>query len=156
MEKSKYFTTLDLRSAYWQVPLDPETANKTGFVTGRGSWKFKVLLYGLTNSPAVFQRLMDLVLTELTWEAYIDNIFVESLEQHFRCLKAVLDRLRQAGLKLKMSKCHLFQIHMAFHGFVLSARGGRAKPRKCAGCGGQAKANNTHPDEMVCCLSIII
>ena len=55
---AKYFSTLDLRQGYWQVENDPETADKTTFITRRGAFKFKVLPFGLTNAPAVFQRLM--------------------------------------------------------------------------------------------------
>ena len=53
----------------WQVENDPETADKTTFITRKGAFKFKVLPFGLCNAPAVFQRLMNLVMRGLTWEA---------------------------------------------------------------------------------------
>ena len=59
---SKYFSTLDLRSFFWQVAMDPKDSDKTAFVTRKGHYRFKVLSFGLANSPSVFQRLMDLVL----------------------------------------------------------------------------------------------
>ena len=63
---SRFFSSLDLRSEYWQVAIDPESADKTAFVTRKGIFRFKVLSFGLTNVPALFQRLMDLVLAGLT------------------------------------------------------------------------------------------
>ena len=60
----KYLSTLDLRSEYWQVVNVSSTADKTSFVTRRGTFKFKVLSFGLSNAPAIFQRLMDLVLAD--------------------------------------------------------------------------------------------
>ena len=65
---SKFFSSLDLRSGYWQAAIDPGSADKTAFVTRRGTFRFKVFSFGLTNAPALFQRLMDLVLAGLTWE----------------------------------------------------------------------------------------
>jgi hypothetical protein len=86
---AKYFSSLDLRSGYWQVENDPATADKTTFITRRGAFKFNVLPFGLSNAPAIFQRLMNLVLQGLTWEAclvFIDDILVMSttFQQHQR------------------------------------------------------------------------
>ena len=102
----KYFSTLDLRQGYWQVENDPETADKTTFITRRGAFKFKVLPFGLSNAPAVFQRLMNMVMQGLTWEAclvFLDDIIVISstFEQHPERLNAVFERLRSANLKIK-------------------------------------------------------
>ena len=122
---SKYFSTLDLRQGYWQVENDPESADKTSFVTRRGSFRFKVLPFGLSNAPAIFQRLMNLVMRGLTWEAclvFLDDIVVmsSSFEQHLERLRAVLGRLKVANLKLKPSKCKLFQLRVKFLGSIVS------------------------------------
>jgi len=50
-----YFSTLDLRAGYWQTAMDEIDADKTAFVTRRGTFKFKVLSFGLANAPALFQ-----------------------------------------------------------------------------------------------------
>ena len=132
---ARYFSTLDLRQGYWQVENDPETADKTTFITRKGAFKFKVLPFGLSNAPAVFQRLMNLVMQGLTWEAclvFLDDIIVMSstFEQHLERLNAVFNRLRSANLKLKPSKCKLFQLKVKFLGSVVSEKGIEPDPDK--------------------------
>ena len=132
---AKFFSTLDLRQGYWQVENDPETADKTTFITRKGAFKFKVLPFGLSNAPAVFQRLMNLVMRGLTWEAclvFLDDIVVMSttFEQHLERLRAVFGRLRSANLKLKPSKCKLFQLKVKFLGSIVSANGIEPDPDK--------------------------
>jgi hypothetical protein len=58
---ARFFSTLDLRSGYWQVEIEKSDRDKTAFVTRMGPFKFKVLSFGLTNAVSVFQRLMDKV-----------------------------------------------------------------------------------------------
>ena len=65
---SKFFSSLDLRSGYWQAAIDPESADKTAIVTRIGIFRFKILSFDLANVPALFQRLMDLLLAGLTWD----------------------------------------------------------------------------------------
>jgi len=76
---SSWFGILDLRSSFYQIPLADADRDKTAFITRRGQWRFCSLPMGLSNSPATFQRLMDMVLRGLTWESvlvYIDDIVV--------------------------------------------------------------------------------
>ena len=132
---ARYFSTLDLRQGYWQVENDPESSDKTTFITRKGSFKFKVLPFGLSNAPAVFQRLMNMVMQGLTWEAclvFLDDIIVISstFEQHLERLNAVFQRLKTANLKLKPSKCRLFQIKVKFLRSVVSADGIEPDPDK--------------------------
>ena len=63
---SKFFSSPDFRLGYWQAAIDQEPVDKTAFVTRRGTFRFKVLSFGLTNAPTLFQRLIDLILTGLT------------------------------------------------------------------------------------------
>jgi len=132
---ARYFSTLDLRSGYWQTAMDERDADKTAFITRRGVFRFKVLSFGLANAPALFQRLMDYVLAGLTWEiclVYLDDIIIwaSSFEDHLLRLTRVLQRLRDANLKLKPSKCRLFQHKVGFLGHVVSAAGIEPDPEK--------------------------
>jgi len=67
LQESSWFSTLDLRSGYWQVRQNPADADKTALITRRGSFRFKVLSFSLSGAPSYFQRLIDLVLAGLTW-----------------------------------------------------------------------------------------
>ena len=86
--KAQWFTTLDLASGFWQIPLDPETKEKTTFVTNNSrQFNFWVLPFGLVNAPSTYQHVMTQVLHGLNWKillCYIDNIiiFSKSLEEH--------------------------------------------------------------------------
>jgi len=95
---SKFFSTLDLLSGYWQVLLSPEAQNKAAFITRDGLWKWKVLPFELTSAPATFQRLMEQVLSRLRWKTlliYLDDVIVISpnFEIHVSRLREVFDRL---------------------------------------------------------------
>ena len=121
-------TTLDCLAGYWQVPMDPRDADKTAFSTTHGHYEFAVMPFGLTNAPATFQRLMNRVFAGLLNNfvlVYIDDIvvFSKTTEQHFEHLQIVFDRLRKAGLRLKIKKCKLFQTQIDFLGHTVSAKG---------------------------------
>ena len=100
---SWWFSTLNLLCGFWQVETDKKDRQKTGFCTQDrlGLFKFKVMPFGLCNAPAMFQRLMDLVLEGIQWKSclvYIDDIVIvgKSFEQHLQKLELVLERLKQA------------------------------------------------------------
>lgn len=125
---SVLFSTLDLLSGYWQVPLDQDAQDKAAFVTRGGLWKWKVLPFGLTSAPASFERLMEQVLKGLQWKnllLYLDDIIVFStdFDTHLERLETVLQRFRTANLKLKPSKCELLQKEVKFLGYVVSSHG---------------------------------
>jgi len=68
---SKFCSTLDLLSGYWQVPLSPDAQDKAAFITRGGLWKWKVLSFGLRSTPATFQRLMEQALSGLHWKTLL-------------------------------------------------------------------------------------
>ena len=132
---SRWFTTLDLLSGYWQVEVAEEDKEKTAFCTTEGLFQFRVLPFGLCNGPASFQRLMDLVLSGLQWSqclVYLDDIIVlgRSFEEHIRNLDCVFQRLRESGLRLKPSKCVFFQEEVKYLGHIISREGVATDPDK--------------------------
>ena len=132
---SKYFSTLDLASGYWQVEVEEADREKTAFSTRDGHYEFNVMPFGLTNAPATFQRLMQCVLSGLTYEQcliYLDDIVVfgGSFQQHLERLKTVFLHLKKAGMKLKPSKCHFMRSGVRYLGHVVSRGGIQADPEK--------------------------
>ena len=132
---TKFFSTLDLGSGFWQVQVHPDSRAKTAFVTSQGLHEFRVMPIGLTNAPAVFQRLMQRVLMDLNQNndadfvtVYIDDILVysETLEQHLDHLKMVMDQLIQTELKLKPSKCLFVRQEVSYLGHVITPKGLKA------------------------------
>ena len=108
---AKWFSTLDLKSGYWQVPITEQDKAKTTFRTSSGQlFEFNQVPFGLCNAPATFSCLMDRVLAGLHWETclfYLDDIIVFSStwEEHLTRLRQVFKRLRHANLKLGADKC---------------------------------------------------
>ena len=132
---ASWFTTLDLRAGYHNVPIAESSRDVTAFVTRKGSWRYKTMPFGLTTAPAVMQRLMDLVLTGLTLETclvYLDDciVFGRSFDELYNRLAQVLQRFADAGLKLKPSKCSFFQRRVSFLGHVISEEGLEMQPDK--------------------------
>lgn len=125
---SKWFSTLDLKSGYWQVGMHPDDKEKTAFTTGCGLYQFTVMPFGLCNAPATFERLMEFVLRGLTWKTclvYLDDVMVmgRNFEEHLRNLQEVFDRFQAANLKLNPKKCALFQKEVEFLGHIVSEKG---------------------------------
>ena len=131
---AKYFTSLDLKSGYWQVLMDEADKEKTAFTCHRGLFQFNVMPFGLSNAPAIFQELMSIVLADLDQFAiaYLDDIliFSSSLDEHLGHIQQVFDRLRQHDLRLKLKKCHFLQAETNYLGFVINQNGIKPDPKK--------------------------
>ena len=130
------FSSLDLQSGYHQISIPEQDRTKTAFVTHSGQYQYKVMPFGLTNAPSAFQRVMNDVFHDMIKEGfvliYLDDILVvsSSEEEHQRHLRAVLSRLRDKQLKIKLSKCELFQPQLKFLGHIISAAGIAVDPEK--------------------------
>ena len=135
LKGAKIFSTLDLKSGYWQVPIKEEHKSKTAFWTSSGQlFEFNQLPFGLCNALATFSRLMDNVLSGLSWEVclyYLDDIIVFSRdwEEHLQQLRMVLSRLREANLRLGHKKCTLAQSSVTFLGHLVFEDGLQPDPR---------------------------
>ena len=132
---SKWFSTLDLRSGFFQVGLDQESRPLTAFcIPGSGMWQFKVVPFGSMTSPACFERVMERVFSGLTFVSlliYLDDIIVfgKTFDVHLRNLE-VLKRLVGANLKLNPEKCIFFQSQVSFLGHLVSDSGIAVDPEK--------------------------
>ena len=132
---ARLFSTLDMCSGYWQVEVDPTDRPKTAFVTKKGLFQFKVMPFGLCNAPATFERLVETILSGLQWEIcliYLDDIIViaKSFDEMMQNLEKIFSRLKEAGLKLKSSKCLLFSETVEYLGHVISNQGVATDPKK--------------------------
>ena len=132
---SHWFSCMDLNSEYWQIPMAGQDKDKTAFTTSYGLYQFTVMPFGLANAPSTMERLMEDVLRGLQWEEcllYMDDIIVPgtTVEQNLDRLERVLQRLREANLKLKPSKCHFLQKNVQFLGHVVEAGGVRTDLEK--------------------------
>ena len=133
---ARYFSNVDLKAGYFQIPVAEKDRPKTAFsFPGGGLWQFKRMPMGMSNSAPVFERLMEKVLSGLTWKiclVYLDDIiiFSKSFESHIENLQEVFLRLREANLKLSPKKCHFFQKKVKFLGHVVSEEGVATDPAK--------------------------
>ena len=115
--------------------MHPGSQEKTAFATHSGLYEFTVMPFGLCNSPATFQRLMETVLSGLTQKSclvYIDDVLVmgKTFEEHLANLMEVFERLRAAGLRLKLVKCIFGGDKVVYLGFVVSRNGISPDPQK--------------------------
>jgi len=123
--RSKWFTTMDLMSGFWQVSVKPEHRHKTAFITSRGLYEFLVMPFGLCNAPSTFQRLMDKVIKpeyRKFVESYIDDIIIHSntWEEHLEQVEKVLQLFIDHDLTVKLSKCNFFQAVVRFLGHLIT------------------------------------
>lgn len=123
LSESRLFSTIDLSSGFWQVPLSENAKPKTAFQTRKGHFQFTVMPFGLCNAPSTFQRLMNRVTEGLEMPTYLDDVIVGTTDNflhHVSRLRELFCRLRSAGLKLKVSKCHFGKKSIRYLGFILA------------------------------------
>ena len=114
LQGSQWFSSLNLKSGYWLVKMDEEGKPLTACTVGPlGFYECKRMPFQLTNTPTTFQRLMETCLRDLNLHwciIYLDDIVILSkdLESQLKRLEAVFQKLEEARLKLKPSKCELF------------------------------------------------
>ncbi|KAG6465497.1 hypothetical protein O3G_MSEX015187 [Manduca sexta] len=109
----KYYTSLDLKSGYYQIKVKENSIAKTAFITPDGHYEFKRMPFGLCNGPSVFQRLMNTVLGKLRFDrviCYMDDLLIatDSINENIIRLEEVLKVLQDNGLTINLTKCHFF------------------------------------------------
>ena len=130
---SKLFSTFNLTSGYFRIPLKREDIPKSAFVCKYGHFEMTRMPFGLNNAALTFQRTLEMALQGLQWVTcliYIDDIIVfgKNFEEHINRVEEVLERIEAAGLKLKPAKCVLLQQEVVFLGHIVSGEGVKPSP----------------------------
>jgi transposase InsO family protein len=125
---AKIFTQLDLRDAYHRIRIKKGDEWKTAFRTRYGHYEYQVMPFGMANAPATFQAYINKALSDLLdvcCVVYLDDILIysESLEEHRRTVRMVLERLRKYRLYAKLSKCAFEVDTVNFLGYVVNPEG---------------------------------
>ena len=135
--RAQYFSTLDLAAGYWQIGMAPDDIEKTAFTTISSHFEFVRMPFGLCNAPPRCQQLMDFLLAGLQWEiclCYLDDIIIypRTFTDHLSNLRTVFERLRAAGLKVRLTKCTFCRSEVPYLGHIISKDGIKADPSKIA------------------------
>lgn len=137
LKNAKFLSTLDLKSAFWQIPLDVNSKEKTAFaVPGKGLFHFKVMPFGLVNASQSQQRLMDMLFhsrDNKVW-AYLDDIVICSatFREHLEQLEWVMGVLKEVNLTINVAKCKFARSSLKYLGFIVDKDGLRTDPDKVA------------------------
>ena len=132
---AKYFSKIDLRTGFYQIPIAEQDRHKTAFITSQGLFEYNVLPMGLCNSPAIFMQLMNDTFREYLGKSvlvFLDDIIVFSntLEEHEQHLRLALKQLRDQRLYVKLSKSELCTDEVEFLGHHVGSRGLRVMEDK--------------------------
>lgn len=136
LRDAKYLSSIDLKSAYFQIPLDKASREKTAFVIpGRGLFQFTRMPQGLNTSAATWQRFIDNVVgSDLSSNVfvYLDDIIIVSktFEEHEQIVRKILDRLMEAGLTINFDKCHFCRPELKYLGYLVNKNGLLVNPEK--------------------------
>ncbi|XP_061364982.1 uncharacterized protein LOC133308378 [Gastrolobium bilobum] len=127
---------MDAYSGYNQIPLHPEDQEKTAFIAEKANYCYNVMPFGLKNSGATYQRMMNQVFEDQLGknvEVYIDDMIVKSINSavHIEDLEQTFQKLRQHNICLNPAKCAFGVQAGKFIGFMLTHRGIEANPDKC-------------------------
>ncbi|XP_073942510.1 cactin, spliceosome C complex subunit [Choristoneura fumiferana] len=130
---NKYYSSLDLASGYYQIPIRKDCRPYTAFITPDGLYQFKKMPFGLANSPAVFQRTINKVLGNSRFNstlAYMDDILIpgKDFAEQLQRLENAFQLLKEAGLTLNLQKCNFLQEELEYLGYEISEKG--VKPGK--------------------------
>ena len=126
LKGSNIYSMFDMRSGYYRRVFSEKSRPKSAFVSSFGKWEFKRYPFGLAQAPTYFQRLVNEVLSGLTFAfGYLDDILVYSpgMETHLEHLRKLFIKLREADLKLKEVKCNFLKKHIQYLGHIVSGKG---------------------------------
>ena len=126
---ARYITKFDLLRGFWQVPLTERAKEISAFVTPDGLYQYKVMPFGMKNSPATFQHLINKVIAGLDGcKAYINDVIIysDTWEAHLQIIRKFFERLTEAKLTINLSKSEFAQAQVTYLGYVVGQ--GKVKP----------------------------
>ena len=129
----KWFTKLDLTQAYTQLELEEDSKQYTTINTHQGLYRFNRLPYGISSAPGIFQRCMENILRGIPYvQVRIDDILVagRSKREHLASLHQVLQKLKDAGARLKKKKCVFLASEVIYLGLKIDSTGVHPVPDK--------------------------
>jgi hypothetical protein len=138
LHETKFITSIDLKDAFWQIPLAPDSRDKTTFsVPGRPLYQFKVMPFGLCNAPQTMCRLMDKVIPHRLHDrifVYLDDLLIISAtyEEHIKLLSEVAELLRKANLTINVQKSKFLMREIRYLGYIVGEHGLSPDPHKVA------------------------
>ncbi|KAH8335938.1 hypothetical protein KR074_008537, partial [Drosophila pseudoananassae] len=158
LREARFFSSLDLKDGYWQIPLEESSRKFTAFtVPGKGLYQWKVMPFGLHSASATFQRALDQVIgPDMAPHAfaYQDDIIVigRTKEEHMRNLQEVFRRLRAANLRINTEKCHFFRQELLYLGHRITSQGigmdpGKVVVKECGWISALKKKMTTSPQK---------
>ena len=130
---STIFSKLDAQSGFWQLPLDPETAKLTTFITPYGRFYMKRVPFGISSAPEIFMRAVSEILQGIEGAiCYFDDIlcYSKTKEEHENLLAQVHKRLEEASLQLNAAKCEYRKSEITFLGHVIDANKCKPHPKE--------------------------
>lgn len=132
---AKYLSTIDLTAGYWQCPLKKESREITAFLHRGRNYQFKVLPFGLINSVAEFQKILDKVLGPEVLEftaTYVDDIHITStsFDEHIRHLRIIFEKFTENNIKINIHKSQFLREQITFLGHIISEKGISMDPEK--------------------------
>jgi hypothetical protein len=135
LSRVKWFTKLDIRGAYNLICMAEGEEWKTAFHTQYGLFKSLVMLFSLTNSPAIFQNFINDILTPYLNQfctTYLDNtlIYSDTFEEYQEYVNLVLETFEKASLYLKLEKCEFHHQEVKYLGLSISTEGIKMDPEK--------------------------
>jgi hypothetical protein len=135
LKGENFFSKIDLKSSYHQVPIKPIDVWKIAFKSKEGLFEWLVMPFGLTNAPATFMRLTDDALRPFTNSfvvVYLDGIliFIRTWEEHMRHIQQVLSTLRQHKLYVNLEKCSFGMNKVQYLGYIVDEHGVHVDPSK--------------------------
>ena len=133
--ENKYFSTLDLTSAYHHIEIREEDKEKTAFITPFGLYEFNRMPFGLTNAPSHFSYVMaNFVINGLDKFCinYLDDIiiFTKTIDEHIEAVKQILERIKEKDFRIKLTKCEFLKDSVQFLGHVVGKNGIGTDPGK--------------------------